>query len=349
MKKYITTFLLLFIPFMSMAADHCTNQAEYTIDRRCYVTDEQKKNKPFNAVVGIMYNIGYYGGISCTGTIVKWDHGLTRKDSSDSNLYLFTAKHCTDQDGDGISDKVLHIKLQNGDKLKVTLVETGDYNTKEDSNLYGDWAVYSLPDTTKKQMPWIYADSDGRRDGRTIKLIGYGSLKIMSDKEIEEFKQKYLDALKKNGITDMSYENTGLAGDRGMILVRGDLIKISAREYKNLFMNDQLKVSKCFFRNNNNLCQGWSGNSGGPMIDNSDRLVAIVTRGPSVIGGYDHATISGYLYEEESGEEPGYKDGDIPVERIYEKIGGLPGKESSEKRTEEERVHEKIREFLYEK
>ncbi|MBP5485471.1 MAG: hypothetical protein J6Y07_02070 [Alphaproteobacteria bacterium] len=352
MKKYIITSLLLFIPFMSMAADHCTNQAEYTIDRRCYVTDEQKKQKPYSAVVGILGK----NGVKCTGTIAKWDHGLTHKDSSDSNLYLFTAKHCTDQDGDGISDKVLHIKLQNGDKLKVTLVETGDYNINEDTNFYSDWAVYSLPATANKQISWIYADSDGHRDGRTIKLIGYGTLKIMSDKEIEEFKQKYADYLKEKGVTDMSYENTGLDEYGGVDLTKQQArlfrLELSGGFFSSFYINDlfhdkKLKVVKCFFRNTNNLCQGWNGNSGGPMIDNnSDTLVSILTRVTSVISDHDHAAIGGYLYDDELGE---YEDADIPVGRIYEKIGGLPGKESSGKRTEAERVHEKIGEFLYEK
>ena len=37
-----------------MAADHCTNPTEYTIDRRCYVTDKQKQQKPYNAVVEVL-------------------------------------------------------------------------------------------------------------------------------------------------------------------------------------------------------------------------------------------------------------------------------------------------------
>ena len=67
MKKYITISLLLFVPFMSMAADHCTNPKEYTVDKRCYVTDEQKKEKPYNAVVALIDNVDPY----FTGTIVK--------------------------------------------------------------------------------------------------------------------------------------------------------------------------------------------------------------------------------------------------------------------------------------
>jgi hypothetical protein len=359
MKKYITISLLLFVPFMSMAADHCTNQSEYTIDRRCYVTDEQKQQQPYKSVVGI-YGSGY---INCTGTIARWNylHGFARNDSadfkvprldnsqylarkdlsdSDSSLYLFTAKHCTDVDGDGISDKTLHIKLQNGDKFDVTLVKTGDYDITNDSNFYGDWAVYRFPDNSFQEstdpviqniarytgdtgsttIPWVYADTDAiTRDGRPIDLIGYGCLKIMSDNEIEEYRQKYVRALEKAGITDRSYLNTGLTNDGGIDLSKKAVpILQTYRSYKEVFGDEQLKVSRCFFRNSNNLCQGWSGNSGGPMIDRSDRLVSILTRGDVNIGGADHAKMAGYVQDFDKDTNSTGGDGDIPLGRVYQ-------------------------------
>ena len=65
MYKHLTVFLcrfmlagMIFMPSVSMAADHCTNPKEYTIDKRCYVTDEQKKEKPYNAVVALVHDDG---------------------------------------------------------------------------------------------------------------------------------------------------------------------------------------------------------------------------------------------------------------------------------------------------
>lgn len=341
MKKYIITSLLLFVPFISMATDHCTNPSEYTIDKRCYVTDEQKKEKPYNAVVGIL-NLKWNNAVVCTGTIAKWERGLTRKDSADWNslLYLFTAKHCTDQNGDGMPDKSLRIELQNGDKFDVTLVGTGDYDINNDSNENGDWAVYTLPvdlikdssgkyhvnmvsaENMENKIPWIYADSDGVRDDRNIRLIGYGSLKIMSDREIEEFKQKYIESLKQNHINNMSYETTGILDDGGVDLSKLAVgpLAFSARYYVNLFGDKKLKVSRCYFKEESSQCQGWNGNSGGPMIDNLSRLVGILTRGNSYIGGRDHAGLSGFRYEDEKKK---YVEDDIPMERIYKIMEGL--------------------------
>ena len=342
MKKYILISWLLFVPFISMAADHCTNPTEYTIDRRCYVTDKQKQQKPYNAVVEVL-NLKWKSTVVCTGTIAKWNRGVTRKDSLDWNnlLYLFTAKHCTDHNGDGMPDKSLRIKLQNGDKFDVTLVGTGDYDINKDNNEYGDWAVYSLPvdlikdpsgqyhinmisaENMENKISWVYADSDGIRDGRNIRLIGYGSLKIMSDEEIKKFKQKYVDFLKENHITNVSYENTGLTDDGGVNLSKFAVVgplPFSARYYDDLFGDKELKISSCYFKDEYSQCQGWSGNSGGPMIDNLNRLVGILTRGISYIGGRDHAGLSGIRYEEEKKK---YVESDIPTERIYKIMEGL--------------------------
>ena len=356
MKKYIITSLLFFIPFMSMAADHCTNPSEYTIDKRCYVTDTQKQQRPYNAVVGItrpepVSILSFIKYTNCTGTIARWDygHGPARNGPQDSGLYLFTAKHCTDNDNDGQPDKTLHIKLQNGDKYDATLVAVGDYNINDDSNFSGDWAIYRLPGDpfqestdpyianvhknmrqytggteTWNGIPWIYADSDAiTRDGRPISLIGYGCLTIMSDNEIAKLRQNYIKRLEQAGITDMSYENTGLTDDGGIDLSKKAAAVVKSMfEERQVFHDNQLKVSKCFFRNRNNLCQGWSGNSGDPLIDNSDRLVGILTRGGNSIGGADHAQSAGYISEDfDKYTNSAGGDGDIPVGRVYQSMG----------------------------
>ena len=52
MRRIILFLLFLAVPVNLLAEDACTNPDKYTIDKRCYVTDEQKKEKPYNAVVG---------------------------------------------------------------------------------------------------------------------------------------------------------------------------------------------------------------------------------------------------------------------------------------------------------
>ena len=88
MKKIILLFLL-FMPFCSWAGDICTNPEAYTVDKRCYVTEEQKKEKPYNAVATFILADGR---THCSGTIVK-RQGLTQ---DDVGYFLYTAKHCVD-------------------------------------------------------------------------------------------------------------------------------------------------------------------------------------------------------------------------------------------------------------
>ena len=118
MKKIYFSLFLLFVPFLSMAdlpmipEDGCSASAShynpalptipisrlYTIDRRCYVTDEQKKNSPYNAVVALIDN---EGDAYCTGTVMK--------QLSTGKLYVRTAKHCVIDNFDNI-EKHLNIR-----------------------------------------------------------------------------------------------------------------------------------------------------------------------------------------------------------------------------------------------
>lgn len=322
MKKYITTFLLLFIPFMSMAADHCTNPEEYTVDKRCYVTDEQKKTKPYNATVALKTFWGTY----CTGTIAKWNRGLTNTDFSglDDLFYLFTAKHCTDHNDDNVPDKTLKIKLQNGNTFDVTLVGYGNRDIKKDTNWAGDWAVYRLPvdlikdlsgnyhvntvsaENMEKDINWVYADAGAKRDNRSIVKVGYGALKIMSDKDIEKFRQRYLNYLERKGI-NREEKDVGIGGDNS-INTKDETVKKFINSLRmmfaslDIFEDGKLKSSKCNF-SSHSYCQNWSGDSGGSVFDNENRLVGVQTRGYKYIGGKDHARLgdevpTGYIYQE---------------------------------------------------
>lgn len=292
MKKYIIISLLLFIPSLAMAADHCTNPKEYTVDRRCYVTDAQKKEKPYNAVVAL---IDYYGPY-CTGTIVK---------DKDDKHYLYTAKHCTGDENDLVLSE-LQIKLQDGRKLKVTKKDTGIYNIKHDVFLKGDWAIYQLGTsnvpsveiTDKKSIglgPFTY-DYDAR-------VVGYGSLKIMSDREISDFKQKYTKYLKdKNKNLDII---TGLRGG-GINTENSYVINFIQSELKYFVDYHALKVSNCKYSSNGKLtnCQTWPGNSGGPIFDSKNAIMGILTRGLHIIGGSHHAGSKDYWFDPDPNNIP---------------------------------------------
>ena len=55
--------------------------------------------------------------------------------------------------------------------------------------------------------------------------------------------------------------------------------------------NRELKVSNCKYSSNGKStnCQIWNGNSGGPIFDDKNAIMGIVTRGNSIIGGEHHA------------------------------------------------------------
>lgn len=307
MKKYIIISLLLFIPSLAMAADHCTNPKEYTVDKRCYVTDAQKKEKPYNAVVALVYrdsSLPY-----CTGTIVK---------DKDGKPYLYTAKHCTGDENDLVLSE-LQIKLQDGRKLKVTKKDTGIYNIKHNVFFKGDWAIYQLGTsnvpsveiTDKKSIgrgPFTY-DYDAR-------VVGYGSLKIMSDREISDFKQKYTKYLKdKNKNLNII---TGLLGD-GINTENSYFINFiqKSEELKYFIDLRALKVSNCKYSSNGKYtnCQAWGGNSGGPIFDDKNAIMGIHTRGLPIIGGPHHAGSNDYWFEPTTLNIPLLK----PIIKINEK------------------------------
>lgn len=286
MKKYIITSLLFFIPLISMASDHCTNPTEYTIDKRCYVTDEQKKEKPYNAVATLVSN---YGGIHGSGTIVK-RHGLT---IDDSGYFLYTAKHCADRNNDNVADDNLKIRLPNGQEFLTTLVKQGNYRDTDgiQSNLTGDWAKYKVVTADKNDMgdikeiigdAYVKINDSFARGAKNVRIIGYGTLKIMSDQEIQKLKKEYLDF-----IEDQDFENTYFTEDGG-IFGRG--IEIFIKNNHQKFEDGLLKVSKCSQNAKSEFtgCQIWSGNSGGGAFDDKGNLMWIVTRGYTQIGGAGH-------------------------------------------------------------
>ena len=200
MKRIILFLLFLAVPVNLLAEDACTNPDEYTIDQRCYVTDEQKKEKPYNAVVAMVNGDSVY----CTGTIVR----------QNGKLWVYTAKHCTDRDKDGMPDKKLSVQSQDGTLFDVYLVKTGVYDIKQDSGLDGDLAIYEIRDND--DLPFVFRAVRGVNDAPYYdgRVVGYGLLKVMSDIEIENFKALYVLWLSSEGLKPGSL--TGIHANGGI-------------------------------------------------------------------------------------------------------------------------------------
>ena len=305
MKKYTIASLLMFIPFVSMAADHCTNPKEYTIDKRCYVTQEQKQQAPYNSVVGLLDE---NGEVHCTGTLAAF---TSWSKSAKVPRDLITAKHCVKD-----LPKKLTVRLQDGRELDADFVETTGADISSGSwaqdTAREDWAIYRFSGDVSifPEIEPVYIKNQDVPVGTFISVVGYGGLKIMSDTEIEEFKQKYLEHLKqvKNVVPGtggrLTYDgtDTGIKAD-GSIYADNDMVNsfirdTLARSNKannayvwELFRDKRLKISKCKYQDEQNVCQIWNGNSGGPIFDNRNNLVGVLSTGWGLIGGEKHAAM----------------------------------------------------------
>ena len=128
-----------------------------------------------------------------------------------------------------------------------------------------------------------------------VRMIGYGALKIMSDKDIKDFRSKYIDYLKNE--MDINAKGNELA--YGFVYdsihtafgaVAGFLNYLQQEDidyYSDIFLNLELKVSNC--NGKNFICQGWSGNSGSGIFDEKGNIIGIYTRAMPYIGGKRHA------------------------------------------------------------
>lgn len=277
--------------------DACTKPQEFTIDKRCYVTDEQKKVLPYSAVASIITeeDINF-----CTGTFV---HGVDDANSlfniteNSGSVYLFTARHCMENQNN------ILFKTQQGKRLEGYILNRGNYSKN------GDWAIYKLSDDVKNNKDFLEKEI-GVVNTNTlpvvgeipVKLVGYGHLKIMSDKEIAQFKEFYInyvvkDIAKSNVyLTNSDVEkrpdffetNTG-GMHMNNVYVTDFISQLSDAKRLELFSDTDLKVSYCVYQNNIAVgCQGAGGSSGGAVFDADNNLIGIHNKSSKEIGGLKH-------------------------------------------------------------
>lgn len=288
MKQTLISFLLfLILPTLSWAEhDSCSYPTQYTIDKRCYVTEAQKKQKPYNAVVAlsdIEFNAG--NPIYCTGTIVKYD----------GKLYLYTARHCVVWKSE-IPDSKLEMITQDGKHIVVNKNNIGN-NDNPDS---GDWAIYSIPNEYKNlafaevsdKLKIGFKDVAVRYDAR---IIGYGGLKVMSDAEISAFQQRYKKYLQKHDAL-AAFDEDHFSGTRYHPSNFIDYLRTEDNTfYLDVFKDSaKLKESQCKYLSSGlaSGCQVWGGNSGGGVFDSDGKLMAIARSGNYEIAGANHAGLA---------------------------------------------------------
>ncbi len=295
MIKHVVAFLLLLIPTVVMANDQCTNPSEYTIDRRCYVTDEQKQVKPYNAVVAIVdtdtpyvLDMHSYHSKYCSGTIVQ----------NNGQLYVYTARHCVTSVENGAVDERIAIRLHDGRVLDANKYQVGNFDYDQEQTWGNDWAVYKIVNASA-DIPYVGMSVMPSLD---VRSLGYGVLKVMSDQDLWAFKQNYLEYLYKNP-SKMISNDLGFRGE-GVYLYNDTVLEfVQQLDYayrKDVFGNNELKVSECKYDLTNQPvgCQGWDGDSGGGLFDVDGNLVAIQSIGAACIGGGDHGKATDYIVPE---------------------------------------------------
>ncbi len=295
MKRLILSWLIL-MPCISFARDRCTNPDEYTIDRRCYVTDEQKKTKPYNAVVRIE---------DCTGTIVR----------KSNTSYVYTAKHCMSnvENNRDVMIDLSYATLPDGRRFYLTVNNHGNYSKyfeqlgARDTDFHwdGDWAIYNI-ENSLPDIPYV-SESDGQGllwdDAR---IIGYGTLKIMSDTEIQKFKEMYASYLTEvMDVTDHDHNirygfriiDEGVYFDNTQVQRFVNKFLTDTEYFQTTFNDGELKVSECKYSRSGDeiACQTWTGNAGGGIFDGDGDIMGIHLRNDDlIIGGKDHATSTPY-------------------------------------------------------
>lgn len=260
------------------ATDGCSDPDKYTIDRRCYVSASQRSTPPYSSVVALIENGNF---VYCTGTIVRHQ----------KKLYMITARHCA-VDRKNIPYATINIKTSSGKIIAVHKHKLGD-NVMD---FLGDWAVYTVPESD--EVPHVQIARAPRGSSIVnydVRVIGHGALRVMSDTEIGELKEKYVQYLKEHNPTSPEIEEmSSEASTFGVYMPDGaSFIRQLDSAYRNDILRDtaNLKESRCRYSSDGILtdCQAWSGNSGGGVFNVSGDTMGVMTHGSGFIGGRYHA------------------------------------------------------------
>lgn len=241
----------------------------YTIDQREYVS---RAAPPYSSIVR-------FGGDNpyCTGTLT-------------ANGIVVTAKHCILDKNNWIKSPYdIHVDHATYGPLVLGMGPmTGNTNLYPRGNfdlsagLVGDWAFLS------PRMDVISDVNVARFSGNApvdVIVAGYGALKILSDQEIQNVRRAYMEYLRGTSFLGAAnpmyyfggedvetYTSTGL----GFVwaVSQGKIPDVSPDVFRD---NNALKISRCRAQSELNSdesnligCQGWGGNSGGPVFLNID-------------------------------------------------------------------------------
>ena len=278
MKKNLLFLLFLFfIPNLVTANDNCTNPDEYTIDKRCYVTDGQK---PFDSVVYLVSIVGNY----CSGVMIDGDDGKT---------YIYTATHCVLPDNKTIAriSKNITAKTFSGKTI----------NARFDKVIGGEQVALYVIDKDGLSSTEIGKEN---AFGKNIHVVGYGNFEILSDDTIKKFKSEYMGYLsrEKSIYANGDEYRYGFTPDDGIVYNsdRGkgyhndyiqdfwDFLYITNQElYKSIFGDIKLKISTCKYYDDSSFdgCQAVRGDSGGGVFDENGNVIGIILKAEHIIDG----------------------------------------------------------------
>ena len=284
------------IPNLCLAlSDACTNPSEYTVERRCYVTDATWQRAPYKYILKMRYKSD--GLVFCTANMVSGQ--------------IVTAKHCV-EDKD-ISD--IEFIAFNG--RKITIKYSG-YESFFPFGAYNEFPdiVFLTPsandeDFIKNNSINVLVDADSITNNSSFVTAGFGGLKILSDKEIKLFQQAYAKYLEDTGRKQKKYDDIleqpvvddGKTANLTMLLSKNFYKEID--KYLKMY---GLDTAEEMFRESQNMkasicvsfdpidssmvygrCKVWHGNSGGGVyrvsnVLNKDNMVSANLCGGTLCG-----------------------------------------------------------------
>ena len=241
----------------------------YTIDQRQYVSRDAA---PYSSIVRLGGDDPYCTGIlTANGIVITAKHCVLDKNNMIMSHRDIRADHAT------YGALLLGMEPVTG---ATELFPGGNFDFS--AGLVGDWAFLS------PRMDVISDINVARFSGNApvdVLVAGYGALKILSDQEIQNLRRAYMEYLRDNSflgaINPMYYFggediHSNSATGLGFIwaVTQGKIPDVSPDVFRD---NNALKVSHCqaqsvLDENAANLlgCQGWGGNSGGPVFLNLD-------------------------------------------------------------------------------